>query len=172
MKMRLLAWGITSRAHHTWIARNSFETFRGSAINALAACSMTLDLFKKIWEVNMLKKLLGAAAMAAVAFAVVPASAAKMAGCSGENLEKTESATEVMADGAGKIAAQKEVEQAQEALLGGKMGACAMHLSRAMHAGTMNQAPYGGTMNQAPDETTTQPPYQSQGQWKPIQKAL
>ncbi len=101
--------------------------------------------------------------MAAVAFAVVPASAAKMAGCSGENLEKTESATEVMADGAGKIAAQKEVAQAQEALLGGKMGACAMHLSRAMHTGTMNQAP---------DETTTQAPYQSQGQWKPIQKAL
>jgi len=127
---------------------------------------------QKIWEVNMLKKLLGAAAMAAVAFAVVPASAAKMAGCSGENLGKTESATEAMADGAGKIAAQNEVAQAQEALLGGKMGACAMHLSRAMHAGTMNQAPYGGTMNQAPVETTTQAPYQSQGQWKPIQKAL
>ena len=68
--------------------------------------------------------------------------------------------------------ALQEKAQAQEALLGGKMGACAMHLSRAMHAGTMNQAPYGGTMNQAPDETTTQPPYQSQGQWKPIQKAL
>ena len=98
----------------------------------------------------MLKKLLGAAAMAAVAFAVVPASAAKMAGCSGENLEKTESSTEAMADGVGKIAAQKEVAQAQEALLGGKIGACAMHLSRAMHAGTMNQASYGGAMNQAP----------------------
>src|SRR5216683_2347835 len=54
-----------------------------------------------------------------------------------------------MADGAGKIAAQKEVAQAQEALLGGKIGACAMHLSRAMHAGTMNQAPA---------ETTTQTP--------------
>jgi len=37
-----------------------------------------------------------------------------------------------MADGAGKIAGQKEVAQAQEALLGGKMGACTMHLSRAM----------------------------------------
>jgi hypothetical protein len=127
--------------------------------------AMTLDLFKKIREVNMLKKLLGAAAMvAAVAYAAVPASAAKMAGCSGENLEKTESATEAMADGPGKFAAEKEVAQAQEALLGGKMGACAMHLSKAMHAGIMNQAPYGGMMNQAP--------YQSQGQWKPIQKAL
>ncbi len=59
----------------------------------------------------MLKKLLGAAAMAGVAFAVVPASAAKMAGCSGENLEKTESAIDAMADGAGKIVAQKEVDQ-------------------------------------------------------------
>jgi len=112
----------------------------------------------------MLKKLLGAAAMAAVAYAVVPASPAKTAGCSGENLQKIESATEAMADGAGKIAAQKEVAQAQEALLGGKMGACAMHLSRAMQAGTMNHASYGGMMNQAP--------YQSQWQWKPIQKAL
>jgi hypothetical protein len=38
-----------------------------------------------------------------------------MAGCSGENLEKAESSTEAMADGAGKIAAQNEVAQAQEA---------------------------------------------------------
>jgi hypothetical protein len=133
---------------------------------------MMLCLLRKMWEVNMLKKLLGAAAMAAVAYAVVPASAAKMAGCSGENLEKTEAATEAMTDGGAKIAAQKEVAQAQEALLGGKMGACAMHLSRAMHAGTMNQAPYGGMMNQAPAETTTQAPYQSQWQWKPIKPAL
>jgi hypothetical protein len=126
----------------------------------------------------MFKKLLGAAAMAAVAYtvvsaaAVVPASAAKMAGCSGENLEKTESATEAMADGAGKIGAQREVAQAQEAMLGGKMGACAMHLSSAMHAGTMNQAPYEGAMNQAPAGATTQAPYQSQFNWKPIKPAL
>jgi hypothetical protein len=86
-------------------------------------------------EINMINKLLGAAAMAAVAFAVVPASAAKMGGCSGENLSKTESMIEVMADGEGKIMAQKEVAQAQEALLSGKMGACAAHLSKAMHAG-------------------------------------
>ncbi len=85
----------------------------------------------------MIKKLLGAAAMAAVAYAVVPASAAKMAGCSGENLAKTESAIETMADGEGKIVAQKEVAQAQDALLSGKMGACAVHLSKAMHVGAM-----------------------------------
>jgi len=86
----------------------------------------------------MIKKLLGAAAMVAVAFSVVPASAAKMAGCSGENLSKTESMIDTMADGEGKTAAQKEMAQAQDALLGGKMGACAMHLSKAMHdIGTM-----------------------------------
>jgi hypothetical protein len=84
---------------------------------------------------NMINKLLGATAMAAVAFAVVPASAAKMGGCSGENLSKTESMIEVMADGEGKIMAQKEVAQAQEAMLSGKMGVCAAHLSKAMHAG-------------------------------------
>ena len=57
----------------------------------------------------MLNKLLAAAAMAAIAYAVVPASAAKMAGCSGENLAKTETMIDAMADGEGKISAQKEV---------------------------------------------------------------
>jgi hypothetical protein len=83
----------------------------------------------------MFNKLLGAAALAAVAYAVVPASAAKMAGCSGENLAKAETAIETMADGGGKFVAQKEVAQAQDAMLGGKMGACAMHLTKAMHVG-------------------------------------
>jgi hypothetical protein len=83
----------------------------------------------------MIKKLLGAAAMAAVAYAVVPASAAKMAGCSGENMMKTESMIDVMADGEGKITAQKEIAMAQTARLDGKMGACGMHLSKAMHVG-------------------------------------
>jgi hypothetical protein len=88
----------------------------------------------------MLNKLLGAATIAAVAFAVAPASAAKLGGCSGENMSKTESMIEVMADGEGKITAQKEVAAAQTAMLDGKMGACAMHLNKAMHAGAMNQA--------------------------------
>ena len=84
----------------------------------------------------MLKKLIGAAAIAAIAYAVVPANAAKVtAGCSGENLSKTETMIENMADGEGKIMAQKEVAQAQDAMLNGKMGACAAHLNKAMHAG-------------------------------------
>jgi hypothetical protein len=132
---------------------------------------MTPNLFNRC-RGKMFKKLIGAAAMAALAYAVVPASGAKTAGCSGENLEKTEATTEAMADGAGKIAAQKEIAHAQEALLDGKMDACAMHLSRAMHAGTMNQASYGDTMNQVPAETTPQAPAQSQWQWRPIKPAL
>ena len=84
----------------------------------------------------MLNKLIAAAAMAAIAYAVVPANAARVgAGCSGSNLEKTETAIEAMADGEGKIAAQKEIALAQDAMLSGKMGACGMHLSKAMHAG-------------------------------------
>jgi len=76
--------------------------------------------------------------MAAVAaYAVAPASAAKIEGCSGGNLSKTESMIETMADGEGKITAQKEVAQAQDAMLSGKMGACAVHLTKAMHAGMM-----------------------------------
>jgi hypothetical protein len=88
-------------------------------------------------ESNMINKLLGAAAMAAVILAVAPASAAKMGGCSGENLTKTESMIDTMADGEGKMMAQKEIAMAQTAMLDGKMGACGMHLSKAMHAGMM-----------------------------------
>ena len=74
--------------------------------------------------------------MAAIVYAVGPANAERMsAGCSGGNLTKAESMIEAMADGEGKIAAQKEISAAQDAMLGGKMGACASHLGKAMHAG-------------------------------------
>ena len=74
--------------------------------------------------------------MAAIAYAVVPANAAKpSAGCSGPNLAQTETMIETMADGESKIAAQKEIALAQDSMLSGKMGACGMHLSKAMHAG-------------------------------------
>lgn len=72
--------------------------------------------------------------MAAVIYSAVPASAASMGGCSGGNLEKTESAIEAMADGDGKWMAEKEVAAAQAAMLDGKMGVCAAHLCKAMHA--------------------------------------
>lgn len=88
----------------------------------------------------MIKKLLGATAMVAVAYSVVPAHAAKMGGgCSGANLSKTETMIESMADGDGKIAAQKEMAMAQDAMLGGKMGACGTHLSKAMHDASMTK---------------------------------
>jgi hypothetical protein len=86
----------------------------------------------------MLNKLVAAAAVAAIAYATCPANAAKVsAGCSGENLTKTESMVEAMADGEPKFAAQKEISAAQDAMLAGKMGACASHLSKAMHTGGM-----------------------------------
>lgn len=82
----------------------------------------------------MLNRLIVAAALAAVACSAVPANAAKMmGGCSGPNLTKTESSVETMADGPGKMMAQKEIAMAQDAMLSGKMGACGMHLSKAMH---------------------------------------
>ncbi len=85
----------------------------------------------------MLNKLLAATAIAALAYAVSPADAARVkAGCSGDNLSKTETMIENMADGEGKIAAQKEIAAAQDAMLSGKMGACASHLSKATHVGT------------------------------------
>ncbi len=76
-------------------------------------------------------------AAVAVAFTVVPASAAKMGGCSGANLEKTETMIETMPEGEGKVTAQKEVALAQTAMLDGKMGVCGAHLSKAMNAGMM-----------------------------------
>ena len=85
----------------------------------------------------MLNKILAATAVAVLAYAVSPADAARVkAGCSGGNLSKTETMIENMADGGGKMAAQKEIAAAQDALLSGKAGACAAHLSKAMHVGT------------------------------------
>jgi hypothetical protein len=82
-----------------------------------------------------LNKLLAATAIAALAYAVSPADAARVkAACSGDNLSKTETMIENMADGEGKIAAQKEIAAAQDAMLSGKAGACAAHLSKAMQA--------------------------------------
>jgi hypothetical protein len=84
----------------------------------------------------MLNKLLGAAAMAAVVCAVVPAFAAG-GGCSGENLTKTETAVDAMADGESRMAAQKEIALAQEAMLAGKMGVCGAHLNKALRTSAM-----------------------------------
>ena len=84
----------------------------------------------------MLNKILAATAVAVLAYAVSPADAARMkADCSGDNMSKTETMIETMADGEGKIAAQKEIAAAQDAMLNGKAGACAAHLSKAMHSG-------------------------------------
>jgi hypothetical protein len=122
---------------------------------------------------NMVKKLLGAAAMAASVYAFVPAHAAHLGiGCSGEDQARTEGAVEAMVDGPGKFTAQREVAQAQDAMLKGNMGGCAMHLSRAMNAGSVTQAPYANTMAQAPAQTTQQAPSQPQWGWKPMKAAL
>ena len=84
----------------------------------------------------MIKKLLGAAALAAMTMSMMPAQAAKVhgIGCSGPNFEKTESAIEAMADGDSKYVAEKEIASAQGAMLDGKMGVCGAHLSKAMAA--------------------------------------
>ncbi|BAM89608.1 hypothetical protein S58_36150 [Bradyrhizobium oligotrophicum S58] len=84
-------------------------------------------------------RLLGAALITAAMAAFGPVQAARMhaAGCSGANLEKTETAIEAMADGDARFTAQKEIAAAQDALLSGKMGACSMHLTKAMQAGTI-----------------------------------
>ena len=75
----------------------------------------------------MINKLLGAAAMAAMIYPTVPASAA---GCSGADQAKAQSTVEAMADGPAKFEAQREIAAAQDAMLKGNMRGCAIHLSR------------------------------------------
>jgi hypothetical protein len=121
-------------------------------------------------RLSMIKKLLGAVAVAALACAVVPAQAARVGvGCSGENLGKTESTVEGMADGPAKFMAQREIAQAQDAMLKGEMRGCAVHLSRAMDAGALAPSPYGGTTAQgfAQAPAPYQAPYQyaTEPQW-------
>ena len=133
----------------------------------------------------MLRKLLGAAAMAAAAYAVVPAYAAHHhvahigVGCSGDNFAKAEGEVETMADGPGKFVAEREIAQAQDAMLSGKAGGCAMHLSRAMQAERTAQVPYSGTTSsmfsgpavQPLAEPTEQTPSQPQAGWQPMKGA-
>ena len=139
----------------------------------------------------MLKKLLGAAVMAASACAFVPSYAAHHhaarvgVGCNGENLAQTEGAIETMADSPGKFMAEREIAEAQGEMLNGRMSGCAVHLTRAMHdAGGLAQAPYAqapyaqAPYAQAPypnmmaPAPTWQAPSQPQPGWKPIQPAL
>jgi hypothetical protein len=115
----------------------------------------------------MLKKLLGAAAVAATTYAFVPAQAAHVGlGCSDDNLAKTEGAAEVMPDVPGKFIAQREMAAAQAALLANKWRECSMHLANAAQAESMGQAqyssPYVNTLAQGP-APYQQGPYQPQG---------
>ena len=134
----------------------------------------------------MLRKLLGAAAMAATAYAFAPAYAAHVqhvhvgVGCSSENLAKAEGGVETMADGPAKFVAEKEIAQAQDAMLSGNMSGCAMHLSQALRDESVAQAPYPGTMApapfastaaQAPAETMQGAPQQPQFNWAPMKGA-
>jgi hypothetical protein len=129
----------------------------------------------------MLRKLLGAATMAATAFAFVPAQAAHVhhamrvgVACSGDNFAKAEGTVETMADGPAKFMAEREIAQAQDAMLSGKTGGCAMHLSQALRDESMTQTPYP-EMTPAPfantAETTQGPPQQPQFNWTPMKGA-
>ncbi|BAC49990.1 hypothetical protein ACVIWV_002917 [Bradyrhizobium diazoefficiens] len=138
MKIRISACGSARRA----TSRNSRGEFIAAScrvgskvVSQIPAMSLGLSQEEEK-ESNIMTKLLGVIAIAAVAFAVAPAQAAKhaMGGCSGSNLEKTETAIENMADGDSKFVAQKEIAAAQDSLLNGKMGACGAHLNKAMHA--------------------------------------
>jgi hypothetical protein len=132
---------------------------------------------------TMLRKLLGAAAMAATAYAFVPAYAAHVhhgahvgVGCSGDSFAKAEGEVETMADSPSKFMAEKEIAEAQDAMLSGKMSGCAMHLSQALRDERMAETPYPGMMapapfatsTVAPAETTQEAPPPPQANWTPL----
>jgi len=140
----------------------------------------------------MLKKLLGAAAMAASAYAFAPAQAAHVhharvhhavhvgVGCSGDNFAKAEGGVETMADSPAKFTAEREIAQAQDDMLSGKMAGCGMHLGQALRAESVAQTPYPETMApapfastaaQAPAETMQGTPQQPQFNWTPMKGA-
>jgi hypothetical protein len=127
---------------------------------------------------TMLKKLLGAAAVAAAAYGFAPAYAAHHhvmhagVGCSGDAFAKAEGDVEAMADGPAKFAAEREIAEAQDAMLSGKMGGCAMHLSRALRAESVAQAPYPGMIAPAPFASpAAQEPAQQQQSFTPMKGA-
>jgi hypothetical protein len=175
--------GVATTADHIWIARN-----RGKFILITRVDWTQPVLFG--WSGNdaglqskkgrtMLKKLLGAAAMAAAAYAfAVPAHARHVhhaahvgVGCSGDNFAKAEGGVETMADGPPKFMAEREIAQAQDAMLDGKMSGCAMHLSRALDTENVAHAPYPETMAPAPFATTPEAPPQPQWNWTPLKGA-
>jgi hypothetical protein len=129
---------------------------------------------------TMLKRLLGAATVAAAAYSFGPAAYAAHhhvahagVGCSGDTFAKAEGDVEVMADGPGKFTAEREIAEAQDAMLSGKMGGCAMHLSRALRAESVPQAPYPGMMAPAPfaSPAAQEAPQQPQSGFTPMKGA-
>ncbi|UPJ50632.1 hypothetical protein IVB30_04330 [Bradyrhizobium sp. 200] len=126
--------------------------------------------------------------MAATAYAFVPAAYAGHVhhaahfgvGCSGDSFAKAEGGVETMADGPAKFTAEREIAQAQDAMLSGQMSGCAMHLGQALRAesvaqtaypGTMGPAPFATTATQAPAETIQGGPQQPQFNWTPMKGA-
>jgi hypothetical protein len=86
---------------------------------------------------------LSAAALAIIVFAVAPASAAKVkaVGCSADSIAKAASIVDGLPDtDANKLVGHKEMTDANQALVNGKMGECAMHVNKVMHMGMTKPA--------------------------------
>jgi hypothetical protein len=91
---------------------------------------------KKNMKKTFHSSLLAVASLAVIAFAATPASAAKMkaVGCSSDAIAKAEAMVDGMPDtDTNKQTGYKEMTDANEALVSGKMGECAMHLNKVMH---------------------------------------
>jgi hypothetical protein len=87
-----------------------------------------------------MKNLIALAAIAtSVAFAVSPASAAKMMTCSGDGPMKVTNMTSAMADGPNKMMMMKEIGMANTSMSKSDMRGCNMHLMKAQKMGMMKE---------------------------------
>jgi hypothetical protein len=135
----------------------------------------------------MLKKLLGAAAMAATAYAFVPAQRrtsitprASVSDVAATTSLKRKAGSRLWPTARRSFVAEREIAQAQDAMLSGIMSGCSMHLSRALRAESVAQTPYRGRWawlrsqvqpRTAPALTTQGAPPQPQFNWTPLQGA-
>jgi hypothetical protein len=82
----------------------------------------------------MISKVASAAAVAALMFAAVPASAMKMASCNQKNMDKTDA---MLMDGENKTNGMQEMTSAKSSMSQKDMAGCQDHMNNAMKMGMM-----------------------------------
>jgi hypothetical protein len=86
---------------------------------------------------NMISRMVGATAVAALMFAAAPASAMKMASCNQKNMDKADAMLMKMPDGENKMMGMQEMTSAKSSMSQKDMAGCQDHMNKAMKMGMM-----------------------------------